>query len=110
VARTREDAIRLSRPSLEMKYKTYHQWGQDKAMPEGDNNFAVPFEELMEDRFLLGSPEEVAGQIIRLIEMLDVNHIVLNIQQPGMSHALTLEAMQMLAEEVFPLVRRGVRS
>ncbi|MDP7384403.1 MAG: LLM class flavin-dependent oxidoreductase, partial [Nitrospinota bacterium] len=48
VARTREDAIRLSRPSLEMKYKTYHQWGQDKAMPEGDNNFAVPFEELME--------------------------------------------------------------
>ncbi len=110
VARTREDAIRLSRPSLEMKYKTYRQWGQDKAMPEGDNNFAVPFEELMEDRFLLGSPEEVAGQIIRLIDMLDVNHIVLNIQQPGMSHALTLEVMQMLAEEVFPQVRQGVRS
>ena len=32
VARNRTEAERLARPYLEEKYKTYHQWGQDKAM------------------------------------------------------------------------------
>jgi len=107
VARTREEAIRRSRPSLERKYKAYHQWGQDKALPAGDNDFDVPFEELIRDRFLLGSPGEVAEQILRLADRLGVNHVIFNVQQPGMSQQHTLEAMQMLAEEVFPRVRQG---
>jgi alkanesulfonate monooxygenase SsuD/methylene tetrahydromethanopterin reductase-like flavin-dependent oxidoreductase (luciferase family) len=37
VARTREEAIRLARPYLEVKYKTYREWGQDKVMPAGDD-------------------------------------------------------------------------
>ena len=60
VARTREEAERLARPYLEEKYKTYHAWGQDKAMPAGDDDLSLDFEELMRDRFLFGSPQEVA--------------------------------------------------
>ena len=45
----------LARPYLEAKYKSYHEWGQDKAMPKGDDDLNLPFEELTRDRFLLGS-------------------------------------------------------
>ena len=41
VAATREEAIRLCRPYLTKKYEVYHAWGQDKAMPEGDNDLGL---------------------------------------------------------------------
>ena len=61
VAPTRAEAIRRAQPYLEEKYKAYRAWGQDKVMPEGDD-FDHEFDELLEDRFLLGSPAEVADQ------------------------------------------------
>ena len=35
-------------------------------MPEGDNDLNLPFEELADGRFLLGSPEMVAEQIMTI--------------------------------------------
>ena len=35
-------------------------------MPEGDNDLGVEFDELIQDRFLLGSPDEVAEQMLAL--------------------------------------------
>ena len=42
-------------------------------MPEGDNDLNLPFEELADGRFLLGSPEMVAEQIIDYNKRLGVN-------------------------------------
>ena len=72
-------------------------------MPEGDD-FDHGFDELLEDRFLLGSPAEVAEQLIRLNRRLGVNHIVASIHWPGMPNSLALEQLHMIAEEVRPLV------
>ena len=41
VAHTRDEAIKLARPYLEAKYRAYHEWGQDKAMPEGDDDLGL---------------------------------------------------------------------
>src|SRR5438067_10455520 len=65
VAPSRAEAVPRAQPYLEEKYKAYRAWGQDKVMPEGDD-FDHEFAELLEDRFLLGSPAEVAEQMIRL--------------------------------------------
>jgi alkanesulfonate monooxygenase SsuD/methylene tetrahydromethanopterin reductase-like flavin-dependent oxidoreductase (luciferase family) len=108
VAKTREDALRLSRPYLESKYRAYHEWGQDRQMPKGDDTFAVSFEELVGDRFLLGSPDEVAEQIVALHGSLGVNHLVMSLQWPGTPQGLALETMHLMAAEVFPKVRRAV--
>ena len=107
VARTREEAFRLCRPYLQAKYESYRDWGQDKEMPE-DDGFATAFDELAGDRFLVGSPEEVVEQMVGLGRRLGVNHLVMSIQWPGMPQGLALETMQLLAEEVFPLVRRSL--
>ena len=104
VAPTRAEAIRLARPSLEEKYKAYKAWGQDKVMPTGDA-FSMDFEDLMNDRFLFGSPAEVIEQILRLKRLFGVNTMMLGIHWVGMPASLAMEQMQLIAEEVFPAVR-----
>jgi alkanesulfonate monooxygenase SsuD/methylene tetrahydromethanopterin reductase-like flavin-dependent oxidoreductase (luciferase family) len=103
VAASRTEAIRLAQPYLEEKYKAYRAWGQDKVMPKGDD-FDHAFDELLEDRFLLGSPEDVADQLNRLNKRLGVNHLVASIHWPGMPNSLALEQLQRLAEQVRPLL------
>jgi alkanesulfonate monooxygenase SsuD/methylene tetrahydromethanopterin reductase-like flavin-dependent oxidoreductase (luciferase family) len=107
VAASRAEAIRRAQPYLEEKYKAYRAWGQDKVMPAGDD-FDHGFDDLLEDRFLLGSPTEVAEQMIRLNGRLGVNHIVASVHWPGMPNGLALDQLQILAEEVMPQVRRGL--
>jgi alkanesulfonate monooxygenase SsuD/methylene tetrahydromethanopterin reductase-like flavin-dependent oxidoreductase (luciferase family) len=103
VAPSRAEAIRLARPSLEAKYKAYRDWGQDKVMPAGDH-FDLDFEDLMQDRFLFGSPAEVIEQILVLKRRFGVNTLILGIHWVGMPASLAMEQMQLLAEEVFPAV------
>jgi len=107
VARSREEAIRVCAPYLGAKYAAYQQWGQNQAMPAGDNDLGVEFDELLRDRFLLGSPDEVADAILRLHRATGINHLIMSVQWPGMPQSLVLDELHMLAEEVFPRVRRG---
>jgi alkanesulfonate monooxygenase SsuD/methylene tetrahydromethanopterin reductase-like flavin-dependent oxidoreductase (luciferase family) len=104
VARSRDEAIRLCAPYLGAKYQAYARWGQNQVMPDGDD-IDVEFEELIRDRFLLGSPDEVAGQILKLHRETGINHLIMSCQWPGMPQSLALDELSMLAAEVFPRVR-----
>ncbi|HEY5299966.1 MAG TPA: LLM class flavin-dependent oxidoreductase [Acetobacteraceae bacterium] len=106
IARSRAEAIRLARPALETKYKAYRAWGQDKVMPAADH-LDVGFEELMNDRFLLGTPDEVVEQILALRRRFGVNYFCVGVHLPGTAKEVALEQMQILAEEVFPRVARA---
>jgi hypothetical protein len=68
-------------------------------MPEVDD-FNHAFDELLNDRFLLGSPAEVANQLIQLDRRLGVDHLVASILWPGMPNSLALQQLHRLAEEV----------
>jgi alkanesulfonate monooxygenase SsuD/methylene tetrahydromethanopterin reductase-like flavin-dependent oxidoreductase (luciferase family) len=85
----------------------FPQRGQNQAMPAGDNDLGVEFDELLRERFLLGSPDEVADAILRLRRATGINRLIMSVQWPGMPQNLVLDELQMLAEEVFPKVRRG---
>jgi alkanesulfonate monooxygenase SsuD/methylene tetrahydromethanopterin reductase-like flavin-dependent oxidoreductase (luciferase family) len=76
-------------------------------MPEGDNNLGVEFDELIRDRFLLGSPEEVAEQMLAFHKATGINHLIMSVQWPGMPQSMVLDVIHMLAEEVFPNVRKS---
>jgi alkanesulfonate monooxygenase SsuD/methylene tetrahydromethanopterin reductase-like flavin-dependent oxidoreductase (luciferase family) len=108
VANSREEAIRTAQPFLAEKYKIYQQWGQQKAMPKGDNDLGLNYDELLEDRFLLGSPQEIADQIIAQNKQCGINHLVLQFHWVGTPQNLVLESMTRFAEEVRPLVEQGL--
>jgi alkanesulfonate monooxygenase SsuD/methylene tetrahydromethanopterin reductase-like flavin-dependent oxidoreductase (luciferase family) len=106
VAPSRAEAIRLASPYLETKYKAYRAWGQDKVMPASDH-FDLDFEDLMQDRFLFGSPAEVTEQILGLRRRFGVTTLIFGIHWAGMPNSLALEQMQLLAEDVFPAVEQA---
>lgn len=108
VAESREKAIQLARPYLEAKYKAYHNWGQDKSMAAGDDNLDLPFEDLIEDRFLLGSPDEVAEQIVQYNKRLGVNAVIIALQQLGTPHGQVMDALHLFAAEVMPKVNAAL--
>ncbi len=106
VAKTREEAIRLCAPYLGAKYEAYHSWRQD--MPEDDRGLGQEFNSLIGDRFLIGSPDEVAEQILSIRRRLGVNHLVMSTEWAGMPESLAVETIEMIAKELFPRVRQGL--
>jgi len=107
VAKSRSEAIRLCAPFLGAKYQAYAEWGQGRAMPAGDNDLGLAFDDLTRDRFLLGSPDEVAEQMLALQQATGINHLIMSLQWPGMPQSMALDQLRILAEEVFPSVRQG---
>jgi alkanesulfonate monooxygenase SsuD/methylene tetrahydromethanopterin reductase-like flavin-dependent oxidoreductase (luciferase family) len=106
VAKTKAEAIRLCAPYLGAKYAAYHAWRQD--MPDDDRGLGQAFEDLIGDRFLIGSPDEVAEQMLGLHRRLGINHLVMSTEWAGMPESLACDTIEMLAREVFPRVRQGL--
>lgn len=108
VARTREEAMRIAEPHIADMYRVYRAWGQDKAMAADDRNLDLAWEDLVADRFLIGSPDEVAEQILTFHRKLGVNHLIASVQGTTMPQSQVLDTLHLMAEEVFPKVRQGM--
>ncbi|GIK86746.1 MAG: monooxygenase [Betaproteobacteria bacterium] len=106
VGSTREEARRICRPHLELKYGAYVEWGQDKVLVDGDT-FSSPFDVLAQDRFIIGSPEDCIAEIRRLQRDLGMTHLIMRMQTPGMPGDEALRSMRLFTDEVLPVVRAG---
>ena len=108
VASTKAEALRLCGSYLAGKYKIYTDWGQSEQLPDDDSKLNQTFSDLIGDRFILGSPNEVAEQIINLNHRIGTNHLIMSIEWAGMPKEATLDCLRLFAEEVVPIVRSGV--
>ena len=103
VGTTRDEARRICRPHLELKYGAYVEWGQDKVLADGDT-FSSPFDELARDRFIIGDPEDCIAEILRLRRELGITHLIMRMQTPGMPADEALRSMRLFTDEVMPAV------
>jgi alkanesulfonate monooxygenase SsuD/methylene tetrahydromethanopterin reductase-like flavin-dependent oxidoreductase (luciferase family) len=104
IAPDRRTAFREAQPHLEAKYRAYSQWGQDRELPATET-FAVPFETLAQDRFILGDADDCILQIHAHQEQLGISHMNFRIHWPGMPHALVMRTIRLLGEQVLPACR-----
>ena len=88
-------------PFLDVKYRAYRRWEQDKALPGGES-FDLGFEELARDRFIIGDPARVREEIARYRERLGVTTMTLRLQWPGMGQEKVLRSIRLLGEKVLP--------
>jgi alkanesulfonate monooxygenase SsuD/methylene tetrahydromethanopterin reductase-like flavin-dependent oxidoreductase (luciferase family) len=100
----RHTALREAKPYLEAKYRAYSQWGQDRELPATET-FAVPFDTLVQDRFILGDPDDGIRQIRAHQEQLGITHMKFRVHWPGMPHALVMRTIRLLGEKVLPAFR-----
>jgi len=104
-AKDRRTALELAGPYLAGKYKDYAKWGQDDAMPE-DESFDKEFEDLLEGRFILGSPEECYEQLKPYWEEMGVNHLVFRTHWAGMPVDAALHSIRMMSKELLPELKK----
>lgn len=104
-AKDRAAAIELAGPYLLGKYRDYAKWGQDDAMPD-DESFDKDFEELIEGRFILGSPQECFEQLAPYWQELGVNHFIFRTHWAGMPLQTALGSMKLISKELLPELKR----
>jgi alkanesulfonate monooxygenase SsuD/methylene tetrahydromethanopterin reductase-like flavin-dependent oxidoreductase (luciferase family) len=104
-ARDRASALELAGPYLGEKYKTYAAWGQDQVLPGGDT-FAQPLEDLLRDRFILGSPEECWEQLRPCWEQVGANFLVLRTHWSGMPVGHALSSMRLISDALLPALHK----
>lgn len=100
VAETDEEAVEKARPYLLEKYDSYLEWGAADGV--GSDDISTQFEELAEDRFLLGSPDTVAAEIESYQEQYGIDHLIIRTRWPGMDHDVATESLRLFADEVVP--------
>mgnify|MGYP005854590835 CR=1 FL=1 len=100
VARSRQEALETVRPWAAALYADRAALGHGRDLPEADR-IDRPFEELVEGRFIIGSPEECVAQIEEY-RALGVEEVVLRMQWPGMPPEPVLRSLRRFGEEVLP--------
>lgn len=103
VADTHAEALETAGDYLEDKYRRYLEWGQGESMESGAE-LDRPFADLAEDRFLIGTPADVADEAARYERELDVSHLVLRVQWPGLPYDDAVACIERIGDEVIPAV------
>jgi alkanesulfonate monooxygenase SsuD/methylene tetrahydromethanopterin reductase-like flavin-dependent oxidoreductase (luciferase family) len=100
VAADKAEAIAIIRPHVEWLYRDRAALGHNRALPESDR-IDVPFEQVLEGRFIIGSPEECAAELQRY-QAAGVDEVIMRCQWPGLSAADVLKAIDRFGREVLP--------
>jgi alkanesulfonate monooxygenase SsuD/methylene tetrahydromethanopterin reductase-like flavin-dependent oxidoreductase (luciferase family) len=104
-AKDKRTALEMAGPYLGAKYKTYASWGQDQVLP-GNDTFSQPFDDLLRDRFILGSPEDCWEQLRPCWEDIGSNFLVLRTHWAGMPVGHALSSMRLISDELLPALRK----
>jgi probable F420-dependent oxidoreductase len=67
-----------------------------------DASIATDLDRLMEDRFIIGGPEECVAKIRRFVGEYGMTHLICRTFFPGMPHAHIMRELELLAREVRP--------
>lgn len=101
VAPSRKQALKDAGPYLAASYQAFGQQGLFREVI-GNENDQFDLGRLTAGRVILGSPEEVADQLLTLQESLPYERLITRVQWMGMEQRLVLRSIDLLAERVLP--------
>jgi alkanesulfonate monooxygenase SsuD/methylene tetrahydromethanopterin reductase-like flavin-dependent oxidoreductase (luciferase family) len=104
-ARTHEEAIQKARAGFETKYKVYAEHGLHGSDDELARKVTGDLETLMDETFVLGSPEECLEQISEYKKM-GFTDVVIRLFYPEMSQSEALEHIDLVGRELIPEMHR----
>ncbi|MCH9673959.1 MAG: LLM class flavin-dependent oxidoreductase [Gammaproteobacteria bacterium] len=104
-AKDRATALEMAGHHLAGKYRDYAKWGQDKVMPANES-FDQSIEDLVKDRFILGTPEECYEELRVYWEEFGINHFIFRTHWSGMPVGIALQSMRLLSDELIPALRK----
>jgi probable F420-dependent oxidoreductase len=97
-----ERALADVAPAISYQRSRYAEWGTDRDRPRPE---PIRPEDLPWERYLVGSPDEVAEGLIRLHQEAPYDHYCFWGRLPGITHEQALANARLFASEVMPKVR-----
>jgi alkanesulfonate monooxygenase SsuD/methylene tetrahydromethanopterin reductase-like flavin-dependent oxidoreductase (luciferase family) len=94
-------------PAIAYQRSRYAEWGTDRGEPKPE---PIQPEDLRWERYLVGTPDEVAEGLVRLYEEAPYDHFCFWARLPGIAHEQALESMLLFASEVVPRVCDSVKA
>ena len=82
----------------------YSQHGFQGTDEELSNKMTGDLEGLMDDTFIVGSPQECVEEVKRY-QALGFNYILFDYHWPGLDDRFSLKNLKMLGEQVLPYIR-----
>lgn len=109
VASTRDKAYRLAREYLVAGYEKQYEGRGHEESEQGDLGHDVLRQEydpddLIEERFIVGNPDDWVREITAYKDALDIDHLVVRVYFEGMDHDDVMRQLELLCEEVAPKV------
>jgi probable F420-dependent oxidoreductase len=103
IADTDKQARELAEEHIMVAYRREYAGGWRH--PFIDASIATDLDKLMEDRFIIGGPEQCLARIRRFAEEYGMTHLICRMFFPGMPHARIMRGLELIAREVMPGLR-----
>jgi len=103
IADTDQRARELAEEHIMVAYRREYAGGWRH--PFIDASVATDLDKLMEDRFVIGGPEQCVRHLRRFVEQYGMTHLICRMFFPGMPHAHIMRGLELLAREVMPAFR-----
>jgi alkanesulfonate monooxygenase SsuD/methylene tetrahydromethanopterin reductase-like flavin-dependent oxidoreductase (luciferase family) len=106
IAPTREAAIEQAYERSRARYATYKAWGLDKksGAPAG-SSFADLDREQIEQRFILGTAEECAEELMRLRDEIGMTNFIYKPHWQGFPHLESMRQLEEFGTRIAPLLQ-----
>jgi probable F420-dependent oxidoreductase len=102
IADTDQRARELAEAHIMVAYRREYAGGWRH--PFIDAGIATDLDRLMEDRFIIGGPDQVIAKIRRFVEQYGMTHLICRLFFPGMPHAHIMRELELLSREVMPAI------
>ncbi len=100
IADTDRKARELAEAHIMIAYRKEYAGGWRH--PFIDASIATDLHRLMEDRFIIGGPDQCVRKIRRLVEEYGMTHLICRTFFPGMPHEHIMRELELIAREVAP--------
>ena len=100
IADTDQRARELAEQHIMVAYRREYAGGWRH--PFVDASIATDLDGLMEDRFIIGGPDQAIAKIQRFVEQYGMTHLICRLFFPGMPHAHIMRELELLSREVMP--------
>jgi len=107
VAPDRATAIREVGPAIAESYNIFGNWGLFTDVI-GDTKSHPEFDDLVNGRFIIGSPDEVAEEIATMMKATGGTRLICRSQWVGMEQKHVMRTIELLGTAVAPLVRKAL--
>src|SRR5713226_7094959 len=100
IAETDREARELAEAHIMIAYRKEYAGGWRH--PFIDASIATDLDRLMEDRFIIGGPDQCVRKIRRFVEEYGMTHLICRTFFPGMPHEHIMRELELIAREVAP--------